>query len=232
VKAVRKSASDSSVDEMILLLHTKKQTRPIPWFPHTRVIIYEREDDIRKLVAFGAETATALRAEAKAFVPVVSQAPSSHPTAEEEHDDLQEEEFVTEEAEENALEDMVEGDTATLSTEPTDNLQTFSEEHIAAVELFQRTYRRNRSKHQASSQGGLTAERTKLWDACEAASHKIEWPFNFYKKLFLGPLAHILLCLQGASSYAHSTKKELKKKMNVKEHHGWEDAMARQTAVR
>jgi hypothetical protein len=219
---------------MVLLLQAKHHTRPVPW---AKSVAYERERDIYSLIAYGSDTATALRPEAKPFVPMAAQLPPpNHPVEEEVEDVDTQDEHDTGQVDENALEDApADIDAAALTVEPTNDQKSFSDEHIAAVKLFQRVYRRTQSKRQASCHGGLAAERRKHWDLCEAASHRTEWPHkSSYKLLFLGPLAHILLCLDGAISYAHASKKAMKRRLTGRgeKHHGLEDTMARHTEVR
>ena len=75
------------------------------------------------------------------------------------------------------------------------------------------------------------ASRASLFDACLAESKTMEWPHNYYRLLFLGPLPHVLVCIGGVQSYAVGAKEKAKKRWSTASHQELEDIGKRRTEL-
>ncbi|KAH9949529.1 hypothetical protein B0H21DRAFT_728406 [Amylocystis lapponica] len=74
--------------------------------------------------------------------------------------------------------------------------------------------------------------RMRLHAACYSAAQGVEWkPKSRYRKLFLGAVPHVLLCLERTREYLHTSKTQAKKRLKLVEHSEFEKVNAEIGAV-
>lgn len=106
-----------------------------------------------------------------------------------------------------------------------------SEKEVRAASLIQDTYRRTVWHRRGKSQEGLSAARAVHFISCWTQAREMSWPNRYYRLLFLGPLPHVLLCLDAVYTYASSTKAKTKKRLGVARHEELEELSMLQTEV-
>jgi len=97
---------------------------------------------------------------------------------------------------------------------------------INAARVFQSAYR-NRLRRSTTNR--LSTAINRLHSSCLMASESMQWATWHYRCLFLGPLPHILLCLEQANAYAFELKTKLKKRLMEAEHEELEELRMRMT---
>lgn len=73
---------------------------------------------------------------------------------------------------------------------------TATEREIAAASLFQRVYRKVLRHRQGVAKGGITGLRAQVYASCTEEVSRLGDNPGIYLRLFLGPLPHILVCLE------------------------------------
>lgn len=88
-----------------------------------------------------------------------------------------------------------------------------SEEQIAAARIIQQAYRRQLLHRRHTARTDKAEARSRHFLQCWAVSQEMEWPrgphgLGLYRPMFLGPLPHLLLCLEraGASAFEFRAK--------------------------
>ncbi|KDQ58729.1 hypothetical protein JAAARDRAFT_155337 [Jaapia argillacea MUCL 33604] len=99
-----------------------------------------------------------------------------------------------------------------------DTRDTYSEQHVQAARTLQVIFRRTRSKHRKAPRLGLPSARAQIFSAYLDASQHMIWPENYYRLLFLGPLPHIVLCLEQSQAHIQTSKQKAKKRLKSAEH--------------
>ena len=216
VNVFMKSLSDSTLDEMILLLHSKAPKYRGSVSRHARTVFYENVEEIPDRL----HTKAAGRTE----TPV---GPPSFPTPEgrtigfknddgqEKHPELPEEEAPNP------------GD-----SEPSvDNLgqegASVTPEEIRAVLTIEAAYHRVMTRRKATL-GSIDATRVRLWCLLRDRASSMEWPrHKQYKLLMQGPLVHVLVCLDGIKMFADQANKNSKKQLQKADHRGLEELIER-----
>jgi hypothetical protein len=111
-----------------------------------------------------------------------------------------------------------------------------SDEQIKAARVIQIRYRRNvlrRSRPMST----LFEARSRLFMECWNESEKIDWlrkghRILRYRFLFLGPLPHLLLCLERAKAFASEAKKKIKRLLTAAKHQQLEDVQTKMTEAK
>jgi len=75
----------------------------------------------------------------------------------------------------------------------------------------------------------LPAARARHFAAFHSEALNLEWPHRFYRLLFLGPLPHILLCLQFSGAHALALKDKAKQHLQHSMHRELEEVGKRLT---
>jgi hypothetical protein len=86
-----------------------------------------------------------------------------------------------------------------------------SQEQIEAACVIQTMYRRNLLRRHRGTRTKLSEARRRFFIECWAESEKMTWPHRYYRLLFLGPLPHLLLCLERANTVAFESKVKAKR---------------------
>ena len=128
-------------------------------------------------------------------------------------------------------------DTETLAqpvdvAEHEEEIAKFTEAQFVAAKVFQHAYQRLIKRRGKGDEGPLAIKRNRLFLECSSAAEKIKWGRSRYRFLFLGPLPHLLLCLEKANNHAHNTKDQLKKRINTAHHRDLDEAQAKMTEIK
>ena len=128
-------------------------------------------------------------------------------------------------------------DTETLAqpvdvAEHEEEIATFTEAQLAAAKVIQLAYQRFIKHRGQEDVDPLATQRNRLFLECRSAAEKIQWERRCYRFLFLGPLPHLLLCLEKANNHAHNTKNRLKKRINTAPHRDLDEAQAKMTEIK
>ncbi|KAH7926210.1 hypothetical protein BV22DRAFT_1063475 [Leucogyrophana mollusca] len=89
-----------------------------------------------------------------------------------------------------------------------------SEEETHAACVLQAIYRRRLDRRHRSVRSGLAAERHAFFEECLKRVEATEWSSSYYRFLYLGPLPHLLVCLERGITITHDTKRKIKGRLN------------------
>lgn len=117
-------------------------------------------------------------------------------------------------------------------TEHEEEIATFNKAQLAAAEVFQLAYHRLLLRRGKEDEGPLAIKRNRLFLECLSAAERIQWERRHYRYLFLGPLPHLLLCLEKANNHAYNVKNRLKKRINTAHHRDLDEARAKMTEIK
>ncbi len=98
-----------------------------------------------------------------------------------------------------------------------------TKEEIQVAKALLKGYRKAKSRQQSAG-SALAEGRIKLFTKCLEIVSKAEMRTK-YRVLFLGPLPHILVCLEKVKQSAQSAKKRASKRLKTAEHAQLEEAM-------
>jgi hypothetical protein len=97
----------------------------------------------------------------------------------------------------------------------------FSEIKKQAAGVLLRAYQRHRVARQClvTKSPWLQMELACMFSLCLEEARRIQWPSHerVYRKVYLGALPHILLCLEEVHKHALSSKTEAKERIKVAE---------------
>ncbi|KAJ7725516.1 hypothetical protein DFH07DRAFT_853912 [Mycena maculata] len=210
VRAIRASTIGSPLDEMVVLLHADRpQQYPIR---NVRQIVYRSVEEIPKLLG-----------SSRSIVESVSQdvGEQANETLPEEDDDgpIEEE---TSFAETGEPEEAPEVEAGPVAMPPALVAVENTVEEINAASTIQRAFRRVHKrvdKRKAEMAGSnLVAGCADFFAACLKVAATMEWPKQEYRLRFLGPLPHLLLCLDVVHATAQKQKKYIKKDLRDAKH--------------
>lgn len=108
-----------------------------------------------------------------------------------------------------------------------------SEEKIHATGVFQMAYRKILIRRRKATRTVAQASRASFFAACLAEASRMDWPHGkYYRKLFLGPLPHVLVCLSGVHSYLVGAKDKAKKRYKLATHQELDDVGKKMTELK
>lgn len=218
VNVFTKSLSDSTFDEMILLLHPKapKYQGSIP--SCVRTVMYEKIEEIPDRVR--AKAAGHLATRGLVDPPPGFSAPEKHPIepenidSQEKHSDLPEVALNPNDGEPP----VDDGGQEEESTSP--------EEKRAALTIEAAYYRVMTQKKEVLK--GIDATRARLWSLLRNRASSMEWPrHKQYKLLMQGPLVHVLVCLDVVKMFADYINRESKEQLRGGDHRRLEELIER-----
>ncbi|KAF8222237.1 hypothetical protein L208DRAFT_1381918 [Tricholoma matsutake] len=240
VLAVRQPSTQSPLDEMIQLYHESE--KPGRYAPPTGVrrVFYKSIEEVPHLLSEASAPSflSSLRADAPAFVPrqirkVDDERAIEVPNSEdpsggaEEHEDIEEPEVDHT--------DVMNSTTAietVANTELPDTNELPSEEKIHATRVLQMAYRKVLNRRRKAKKTVAALSRTSFFEACFAEASRMDWPHGeYYRKLFLGPLPHVLVCLSGVYSYLVGAKHEVKERFKLAAHQELDDVTKKMTKL-
>ncbi|OCH88979.1 hypothetical protein OBBRIDRAFT_757238 [Obba rivulosa] len=224
-RTARQSCAGSTLDEMIQLHDAAKTNPNQPTLPHVRRVIYESIDEVPALLRSGGrmKPSTSLRADAMPFTPAQKDketevvAESEETIEEEQADDVDGSHGF--EQEEAAMEDIVTTIEEEQATVPT-------EKDVSAACKIQAVYRRHLATRREAPKSTLQDMRRRIFSACLGRSVQLEWPHKLYKMLFLGPVPHLLVCLESLHGYIFTEKDQARKRIRKVQHRELEEAQA------
>ena len=193
-----RSLSDSTLDEMILLLHSRAPKYQGWVSRYVRTVMYEKIEEIPD------------RVRAKAMGPADMRAPADPPPgfptepdndSQQKHPDLPEEDVLNPSAGGPPVDN---GDQEEASASP---------EEIRAALMIEAAYHRVMTRKKEVLKG-VGAARARLWSLLRDRASSMEWPRRKqYKLLMQGPLAHVLVCLDGVKMFADQTNRDSRKQL-------------------
>ncbi|KDR84732.1 hypothetical protein GALMADRAFT_260438 [Galerina marginata CBS 339.88] len=231
-RLVQRSTDGSSLDEMIQLYHESKLSGAYPPPAGTRRVVYKNVADIPRLIDNSPPVVISnLRPDAPEFVPKprLQETPAvDEAEAEVEVDaepDIEEPDVDNTEI----INTAPAAESIAIAELPEDNSPP-SDEQVQAATRLQTAYRKVLKLRRKIPKTALDASRNTCFLACLEESRKIDWPDgSFYRLLFLGPLPHVLVCLNAAYAWAIDTKARNKKRFKIAMHQDLEDVNKRLT---
>ncbi|KAF7367508.1 UvrD-like helicase ATP-binding domain-containing protein [Mycena sanguinolenta] len=211
VQALRWSTAASPLDEMVVLLHAERpRHHPIR---NVRQIIYKSHEDIPQLLGTSRSMMESVPAQdVDAQISEVLMLP--------EDDDIPLED-------DSGFAEAAESEKVFSATEPVamppalEAIQTTDEEIRAASviqQAFKRAQRRAERRKAEMAKPNLSASCSNLFVICLKEAEGIDWPNKTYKLQYLGPLPHLLLCLDVVLTTAQKQKKQIKKDLREATH--------------
>jgi len=234
--ALAESLTNTSLDEMILLLHNGRPGLSERRWNHVRPVVYSRLDEIPTLLLADPNALSTpahqqrLRAAATAWVQ-----PDGGHGGQGQRANVPEERV----ADENEAE---EGGGLGGNHE-----QEVNEEKVKAAKMIQNAYRRRLERKRTVRDSaakkiqaaylrhlkrknvvrkGVDSTQTRYWHLLRKRSTELEWSKNSrYYLLFRIPLAYILVSLDVIGAFVESEKKEAKKRIVTEDHRDLENLM-------
>jgi hypothetical protein len=206
----RRSAAGSSLDEMVQVFH--KPLLPIAHreLPGVRRVVYSHTEDLVPLL----ENRSTLRPEAAEFKPreaLVIQPEVEEPKPEEDN---------REDNENSGFE---------LALVNITQVHVVSKEEHTAATRVQRAYKRYLRRKLPATETPIASSRRALFDQLAKASQDLAHVGFRYRQLFLGPLAHALLCAEKTQQWVFHSKKKTKRQLANVKTGDLEEIRARQT---
>jgi len=245
VHAFTRSLKNSSLDEMILLMHatipSPHERRP----KYVRLVSYNRLDRVPKLLFSGKSSdlrsGTTSAHQQRPYVEVATRAQpcGDHDIqGQQKHIDGTSQEKIHDDEEAEAV--MTGGNQEEIDealVNPTRVIQDayhrhWERERTPAIRKIQAAYRRY-LKRKSVVRKGIDATQAQYWDDLRKKSMEMEWSKDSrYYLLFRVPLAYILVCLDVIATFARSGKNEANRRLVAPDHMGIEDLMETTTQYR
>ena len=210
VNVFTKSLSDSTLDEMILLLHSKAPKFQGWVSRYVRTVVYENIAEVADRLRAKATGRADIRA--PALPPPGFPTPGGRPTEPENDDDQQKHPDLPEE-------DVL---NPSNGESPVDNNSqeeaTVSPEETRAALTIEAAYHRVMARKKEVLKG-IGATRAHFWSLLRGRVSSMEWSgHKRYKLLMQGPLVHVLVCLDGVKMFADQTSRDSKKQLQQDDH--------------
>lgn len=198
-RAVRSSTEGSPQDEMVQLLYAPRHQPPE--LRGVRQIVYQQFDDIPRLLGSvpsiaSTESISVDEREAARVVPLIQNAQT---------DDVREDHDA--DSDERRLPENVAIDVPVV--EPVAR----SEEELTTAAKIRKgilqAHHRVKQRKQGASKPSLAAGLSEIFTECMAASSTIDRRHRLYRVYFLGPLPHLLLCLDIVRTRAQKEAKQI-----------------------
>jgi hypothetical protein len=193
---------DSSQDDMVEIVHRSQEKSSHRPPIGIRRIIYSKMTDLRQQA--GGISVSALNPEAAPFLPQVNKEPAEPPA----HNYEQDPTVVPE----NVEDDMVHGQTTdtedTAHEIPEVETKEWTEKETIAAIMIQKTWIAYRKRCEPQ-EDALEHKLSIVFVSCLKEARKVR--NGLYKKLFLGPLPHVLLWLQEVEQIMYMAKAETKR---------------------
>ena len=229
---------NSSLDEIILLLHTATPGPDAPQPKHACQVFYNQLGEVPELLL--SRTPSALRTDTTPtdeWWPPVRAATGVHPDnghgggGPQKRIQIPEERIMHgKEVEEAMPGDDHEEEIDKTQVNAAKVIQDAYHRHLEqkrarAARKIQVAYRRH-LKGKAVVHDGIDATQARYWHLLHRRSMEMEWPKNSrYYLLFRVPLGYILVCLDTIKAFIELEKKQAKKRMMTEDHGGLEELM-------
>jgi hypothetical protein len=224
------SMPDSSLDEIVILVDSKWGQNQAN--ARLRRIEYKSPIEIFQALGYEGKVPSNLRAQAASFVPSSLrkiQPPPSHIATSNPQtavDVVDEDVDVKPENVDDIIESIPANSTAGLLS------AAENEDRNRAASVFIRLYRRSLRRRANNVLTGIPTTRAAQITKCFNEVGNIEWASNsHYRRIFLGPLPHLLTCVETLIAKAHAEKNKIKIKVGIAEHEIYETLMGEQTKI-
>ncbi|KAG2096318.1 uncharacterized protein F5147DRAFT_818420 [Suillus discolor] len=237
LRALLAFENNTGVGNLVHLVHKMMNQHTLVYTGIDRRLIYEKTIEIPHLLSSYAVIARSTpRVEAPAFVPGVGHCKDRLEVMQHDENEITEPRPQDFEGEEEGEEDV----TANADTETHDVWETWDvaatllapdldeslctngpsvEEEEAACKI-QNTYRRY---VRCRSSRAVNAEIDVTFMTCLKETQSPEWCSGYYTFLFLGPLPHLLVCLERGIALTHAAKAKMKGLLNKESHEKLEE---------
>ncbi|KAH6917671.1 hypothetical protein BKA70DRAFT_1139349 [Coprinopsis sp. MPI-PUGE-AT-0042] len=221
-------STESGLDDLVQLCHesSKSPQRPPP--KNINRVIFKSLEDVRRTLAphiSSLAIASSLRAEAPAFVPRSMKQPEApqtlflrerdHTAPEREAEAQVEEAADKPDADTTDIVDsgkLVDNMANTVSDAPHEVIP--DEQLIVARELVKRYRHRVAHRNFEKKKSAADSQVDSTYETCLKLSMEMGWPNgNYYKKLYLGLVPHLLVCVNAVQTHAQSAKGIAKKQL-------------------
>ncbi|KAG1738617.1 uncharacterized protein EDB91DRAFT_1249139 [Suillus paluster] len=242
LRAVLAFDNCNAASDLVHLVH--KMTPQPTRISSVRQLFYERASEIPYLLSSHTVAAqSALRVEAATFVPRVQRPKDDveihqdhkeklEPTPQEsDGEEAEGEEAILVYVDTEAIDGMENMEQAVTSLDLQDESLRFngpSKDEDDAARKIQDVYRRY---HRYRSSPTVDAETEAIFMTCLKETRSPRWHPGYYRLLFLGPLPHLLVCLERGITLTHAAKEKTKRLLNKldKESHEKLEELGRQT---
>ena len=219
VNVFTKSLSDSTVDEMILLLYSKAPKCQGWVSRYVRTVMHENLEEIPSclLVKISARTDTRTPADPSTSFPTSEGHPvePDHDDGQQKHPALPEEDVLSPANGEPAADIGGQDETSA------------SAEEIQAALAIEAAYHRVVTRRKEVLRG-IDATRARFWTLLRDRASSMEWSGNRrYKLLMQGPLVHVLVCLHGIKVFADQTNRDSNRQLRGDDHSRLEELIER-----
>ncbi|GLB36677.1 putative uvrD-like helicase C-terminal domain [Lyophyllum shimeji] len=228
VRALRSHPQGSLADDLIQLHDLGREPAPKRVPPGVRLVAFKANDDLPKLLGATSWTDIAVALEEPEpghqldeAVPATDGVPDDERLPDADVDDA-EDGLVAEETDGVEIVDTEDGEAEAealpiISDIPQAQPPTAAEIHAASI--IQKAYRRALLRRRQMAKTGLSALRSRKFAASFEKARTMVWKDkSSYRLLFLGPLPHILLCLDIAYAATMNQKKSVKKRWTSASH--------------
>ncbi|KAF6765917.1 hypothetical protein DFP72DRAFT_996790 [Ephemerocybe angulata] len=215
-RAVQQSYIESHMDDMVqLCLLQKKHDKQWPAPKGVRRVFFSKLEDVPTILSTGP-----MRADAAPFVPKgLAKAGAGASVAVDENEESVEQTIEQPDADAAGLvdsRDLV--DTLATTAAPLAVEKISDGQKAIAARLTARYRRVLRTRKLERAKTSTQKAYDSFFDTCLKASKDMAWPHGFfYRKLYLGLVPHLLACVNGVESYAHSAKAKAKKRLRKDE---------------
>ena len=210
VTVFTKSLSDSTFDELVLLLNSKAPKYQRWVSRYVRRVTYGNIEEIPGLL----QAKAAGRADALAETDPPPGFPSSErcPVEPDANDGHEKQPALPEE-------DVL---SPNVGEAPVDNSSqhevSASREEIQAVHVIETAYHRISARRKEALKG-IDATRARIWSLLHERASSMEWSrYTRYRFLMQGPLAHVLVCLDSVKMFADYISRDSKKRLRGDDH--------------
>ena len=212
-RLVRNSIKDSNLDKMVQLHFGDHLVERKSLF-NVRRVVYNHLDDIQWLLKTDGSLSVpaGLRAEAPSFVPTGN--PQHTTQVDEDGDAPVAEDTEDETAEHGDLEDIGEVDSADYATAAP---KAPTPEEIAAHKTIVEAYRRYISLKRVNKKSSEEMRR-RVFTSFSTEAAKMDWPHCHYRMLFLGPIPHLYIAVEGMKNHLYEARNNAKKRLSVVAH--------------
>lgn len=227
VRALRASASPlrCNFDELVQVKDRRRCKGSIRPLKNTRMVVYDDVNDIPSLLRD--ENRTSPSSEGVSPQVVQFSQPSAEVAMENNEEQVDKAEELEEDDEPSSPEDEdtlldhnVDLEAAARSAahvyEPP---AAHTEEEIASARLIARAYKYSLARRRGAPKKGLAEARARWYNNCRQRSQDLH---SSYRRLYLGPLPHALVCLEDVVDYAGKAKKSARERLRTVQHEEYE----------
>lgn len=239
-RALRNSMRGSPLDEMVKVHDLRQATAPLRPEPGVRLVLYSSEGDIPSLVCayLGIGPSLTSSSESNSLLPdartqvVQTLGNATDPIDADSQIDIESDDQDHDLEVDGYLPTDLQTSTPSAMPQALEIIAP-SEDELHAASVIQRAYKRILLRRRRdTTKTGMSAARRRFFSICFDQSQEMTWKQNsYYRLLFLGPLPHILLCLDVAQAVILSQKKVTKTGLLHNKHEELDELGAKLTAL-